>query len=387
MRGVSVVGIGSTAFGRHPDRAIEDLAVAAAADAIADAGVEHGEIGALYLGNFVSGPLTGQEVLAGIVADELGLPNVPCTKVEGACAGGGIAFRHAWLAVAAGQCDAALVVGAEKMTHASTPEITTALNCAMDNRADGTSGLTFPGLFGLAWRVHAQRYGTTRAQVSAIVVKNKRNGLTNPLAQMGAELTLEQIDASKLICDPLRLYDCCPASDGAAALVLVARDRAAPLGGVRVDVAATVQTRGAPRIAGHPDLCSFEATVQAARRAYEVSGLGPSDVDVVELHDCFSIAEVLDAEDLGLVPRGAGAAWAAEGRTAVGGDLPINPSGGLLAKGHPVGATGVGQIYEAVLQLRGRHPNQVRGAGVALTHNLGGTGVACTVNILRRSDA
>ena len=387
MRRVSVAGIGSTAFGKHPDRSIEDLGATAAAAAIAEAGVEHRDIGALYLGNFVSGRLTGQEVLAGIVADELGLPNVPCTKVEGACAGGGIAFRHAYLAVATGQCDAALVVGVEKMTHATTPEITTALNCAMDNRADGPSGLTFPGLFGLAWRVHAQRHGTTRDQVSAVVAKNKRNGLLNPLAQMGAELTLEQIAASRLICDPLRVYDCCPASDGAAALVLVAADRAAPRDGVRVDVAAAVQTRGSPRIAGHPDLCSFDATVEAARRAYEVSGLGPSDLDLVELHDCFSIAEVIDSEDLGLVPRGAGAGWAAEGRTSVGGDLPINPSGGLLAKGHPVGATGVGQIYEVVLQLRGRHPNQVRGAAVGLTHNLGGTGVACTVNILKRSDA
>ena len=154
-----------------------------------------------------------------------------------------------------------------------------------------------------------------------------------------------------------------------------------------MDVLASVQTRGAARIAGHADLCSFEATVAAARQAYALAGIGPGDVDLVELHDCFSIAEVIDSEDLGLVPRGEGADWAAEGRTAVGGEVAINPSGGLLAKGHPVGATGVGQIHEAVLQLRGRHPNQVRDAEIAMTHNLGGTGVACTVNILRRGDA
>ena len=387
MRQVSILGIGSTAFGRHAGTSIETLAVQAAAQALADADVARDEIGALYLGNFISGPLNGQEVLAGMVADRLGLPNIPCTKVEGACASGGIAFRHAVLAIASGQCDAALVVGAETMTHASGAEVTAALNCAMDNRSDGVSGLTFPGLFGMAWRIHAARYGTTRRQVSAVIRKNKSNGLRNPLAQMGAELTDDVIEQSPMICDPLQLYDCCPVSDGAAALVLVARDRARRSGRLPVDVLASVQTRGASRIAGHADLCSFDATVSAASRAYEMAGIRPQDVNLVELHDCFSIAEIVDSEDLGLIPRGQGAAWAAEGRTSVTGDIPINPSGGLLAKGHPVGATGVAQIYEAVLQLRGMHTNQVKNAEIAMTHNLGGTGIACTVNILRRGNA
>ncbi|MCA3423639.1 MAG: thiolase domain-containing protein [Roseomonas sp.] len=387
MRQVSILGIGSTAFGRHIGTPIEALAVQAAAQALADADVARTEIGALYLGNFISGPLNGQEVLAGMVADRLGLPNIPCTKVEGACASGGIAFRHAALAIASGQCDVALVVGAETMTHASGAEVTAALNCAMDNRSDGASGLTFPGLFGMAWRIHASRYGTTRRQVSAVVRKNKSNGTRNPLAQMGAELTDDIIEQSPMICDPLKLYDCCPVSDGAAALLLVARDRAKGARRMPVDVLASVQTRGASRIAGHADLCCFDATVSAARKAYEIAGIKPQDVDLVELHDCFSIAEIVDSEDLGLIPRGQGAAWAAEGRTSISGDIPINPSGGLLAKGHPVGATGVAQIHEAVLQLRGLHTNQVRDAEIAMTHNLGGTGIACTVNILRRGDA
>jgi acetyl-CoA C-acetyltransferase len=387
MRPVSIIGIGSTTFGKHEGRVIESLAVEAGAEALDDAGIDRQSIGAVYLGNFISGPLNGQEVLAGLVADQLGLPNVPCTKVEGACASGGIAFRHAWLAIATGQCDAALVVGAETMTHASGAEVTAALNCAMDNRSDGASGLTFPGLFGMAWRVHAERYGTTRKQVSAVVRKNKANGLKNPLAQMGADLSDDEIVQSPMICDPLRLFDCCPVSDGAAALVLVASDRIRDGTGMPVDIMTSVQTRGSARIAGHPDLCSFDATVSAARRAFELTTLQPHDIDLVELHDCFSIAEVVDSEDLGLVPRGAGAGWAAEGRTAVGGDIAINPSGGLLAKGHPVGATGVSQLYEAVLQLRGRHPNQVPDARFAMTHNLGGTGVACTVNVLKRPDA
>ncbi len=387
MRDVLIAGIGSTTFGKHADSAIQTLAIRAADAAIRDSGLDRKSVEALYLGNFVSGPLTGQEILAGLVADGLGLPQIPCTKVEGACASGGIAFRHAYLAIATGLCDVALAVGVEKMTHADTATATAALNCAMDNRSDGVSGLTFPGLFGLAWQMHAARYGTTRDQVSAVITKNKANGLINPLAQMGARLDADQIVQSPLICDPLRLYDCCPTSDGAAALLLVAADRQSEIATPPVKVLASAQTRGSARIAGHPDLCSFEATVAAARTAYAQAGLTADDVDFVELHDCFSIAEIIDSEDLGLMPRGHGGAYAAEGRTRVGGDRPVNPSGGLLSKGHPVGATGIGQLYEAVLQLRGAHPNQVRDARIGLTHNLGGTGVACTVNILGRADA
>lgn len=387
MRNVLVAGIGSTAFGRHGDVDIQVLASRAAHAAIADSGLSRDRVGALYLGNFVSGPLTGQEVLAGLVADSLGLPQIPCTKVEGACASGGIAFRHAYLAVASGLCDVALAVGVEKMTHADTPTTTAALNCAMDNRSDGASGLTFPGLFGLAWQVHADRYGTTREQVSAVVRKNKANGLLNPLAQMGMLIDNDQIMRSPLICDPLRLFDCCPTSDGAAAVLLVADHLRKDLAAPAVLVIAAAQTRGSARIAGHPDLSTFDATVNAANLAYQQAGIQAEDVDFVELHDCFSIAEIIDSEDLGFVPRGHGAGYAAEGRTCVGGDRPINPSGGLLSKGHPVGATGLGQIYETVLQLRGQHPNQVRNAAIGMTHNLGGTGVACSVNLLKRWDA
>ena len=382
MRPVYVSGIGSTPFGRHRDVAIESMAAQAAMQAIVQSGVARDQIGALYLGNFISGPLTGKEVLAGIVADRLGLPgNIPCTKVEGACASGGIAFRHAWLAVAYGMCDAALVVGVEKMTHASTAQVTSALNCAMDNELDGPSGLTFPGLFGLAWRAYNDKYGLSREQVASVVMKNKKNGLVNPLAQMGAQLSLEEIAASAMIADPLQLFDCCPATDGAAAVLLCSESLTKKSAKQPIRVLASVQTSGAPQIAKHLDLCTFDATVQAAQQAYAQAKITPEQVDVVELHDCFSVAEIIDSEDLGVVPRGEGAKWAHAGRTAVGGDVAINPSGGLLAKGHPVGATGVGQVYEVVTQLRQEHANQVAGAKVGLTHNLGGTGVACTVNL------
>jgi len=386
MRAVSIAGVGCTAFGAHAHTPIHELAVRAARAAIDESGIARADIGAVYLGNFIGGMLTGQEVLAGLVADAMGLANVPCTKVEGACASGGIAFRHACLMVASGQCDAALAVGVEKMTHASTAQVTTALNAAMDQMADARSGLTYPGLYAMAWRAHAARYGTRREQVSAVVIKNKRMGLANPLAQMGAALDAAAVANSKPIADPVLLFDCCAPGDGAAAAVVVARDRAGAGRAAPIDVRASVQTRGAARLAGHADITSFEATVSAAREAYRQAGIGPRDLDFVELHDCFSIAEILDAEDLGLMPRGHGGGWSLEGRTDIGGDLPINASGGLLAKGHPVGATGLGQIYEAVAQLRGMHPNQVRNAAIGLTHNLGGTGIACTVNILARAD-
>ncbi len=384
MRSVYVAGTGSTTFGKHSGTTIEALAVDASAQAIVDSGIERSRIGAVYLGNFVSGPLNGKEVLAGLVAEQLGLQGIPCTKVEGACASGGIALRHACLMVASGVCDAVLVVGVEKMTHASTAEVTTALNCAMDNESDGMVGLTFPGLFGLAWQAHAQKYGTTREDIAAVVIKNKAHGLKNPLAQMGADLTLEQICGSAMIADPLQLFDCCPASDGAAAVVVCTKELLTQPTKPRIRVMASVQTSGSARIAHHPDLTSFDATVLAAQQAYQQSGLQPADIDLVELHDWFSIAEIIDSEDLGLVPRGEGGRWAAQGQTGMQGDIVINPSGGLLAKGHPVGATGVGQVVEVVLQLRGMHTNQVANAAVGMTHNLGGTGVACTVHILGR---
>ena len=386
MREVCIAGTGSTTFGRHSAVTPQDLAARAARAAVLEAGIARSDIGAIYVGNFVSGVLTGQEVLAGLLADHIGLAGVPATKVEGACASGGIAFRHAVMAVASGLCEAALAVGTESMTHADTATVTAALNCAMDHRSDGAAGLTYPGLFGLVWRAHAERYGTSREEVAAVSVKNKRNGLRNPLASMGADLSLDDVAQSKPIADPLALYDCCGISDGAAAVLVTTTERAKEAEGLPIRVLAAAQSSGPARISGLDNLLSFPATVQAAQRAFAESGLSPTDIDLVELHDCFSIAEIVDSEDLGVVPRGEGGRWALDGRTAVDGEMPINASGGLLAKGHPVGATGIGQIYEVVQQLRGTHPNQVKEAGIGLTHSPGGTGISCTVSILGRPD-
>ena len=207
MRQVYIAGVGSTRFGRHPESSLVDLAVDAIEDAIKDARIDRDVVGALYFGNFVGGQLTGQEILAGLTADEAGLPCIPCTKVEGACASGGIAFRHAWLAVASRSCDIAIAVGSEKMSHASTSQVTEALNCAMDIERDGASGLSFPGIFGLIYRMYESSYGDIRRKLSSVVVKNKRNGLTNPLAQMGASISVEEVEDSPMVADTLYQLD------------------------------------------------------------------------------------------------------------------------------------------------------------------------------------
>ena len=386
MKNLSVVGIGSTVFGQHKCTSITGLAKKAASDAILDAGIDKGRIGALYVGNFVSGPLSGQEVLGGILTNALGLGAIPATKVEGACASGGIAFRHACLSVAAGLTDYAIAIGVEKMTHRNTNVVTEALNSALDRDIDGEAGHTFPGLYGLAWRLHAKHYGTSRAQVSAVVRKNKRAGLKNPLAQMGKMLSEDDIINSRVISDPLRLYDCCPVTDGASAVIVTTAENA-KYSKTPISVLSTVQTSGNPHVPKSEGPMSFQATQVACNEAIQIAGITRQDVSLIELHDCFSIAEIIDLEDLGFINPGHAASWAEEGRTDINGDLPTNPSGGLISKGHPVGATGVGQIFELCKQLRGTHPNQVRGAKIGLAHNLGGCGVTCSVSILANPNA
>jgi acetyl-CoA C-acetyltransferase len=384
MRKVSIIGVGTTPFGRLDGRSPKELAVAACREALRDAGVDRREIQAFYLGNFVSGQLTGQELLAPLVANALGLPNIPCTKVEGACASGGIALRHAYLLVATGVCDVALAAGVEKLTGGSTERVTAAMASAADLEVEAGCGLTVPGAWGLIMRRHMLEFGTTREQVALVAVKNHANGSRNPMAQAGNPVTLERVLESPLVADPIRRYDCCPISDGAAAAVLCAADRSATRSPLVIDILAAVQAIGPSALVEMSSLTSFEATVRAAREAYAAAGITAGDVDVVELHDCFSMAEIVDSEDLGLFPKGKGGPAVADGETQVDGRIPINPSGGLLAKGHPVGATGLGQVYELVQQLRGGHPNQVKDAEIGLAHNLGGTGAVGTVTILRR---
>ncbi len=386
LRGVSIIGIGSTPFGVLKGETLQSMASKACDEAVKDAGIDREQIEAFYLGNYISGMIDGQETIAPLVANSLGLRGeIPSTKVEGACSSSSIALRQGYLLVAAGVYDIVLVAGVEKMTAASTEKITMSLSASLDHETEGLSGLTFPGFWALMARRHMYQFGTTIEQIGMVSVKNHNNSVVNPRARFRNPVTLEKVLNSRLIADPLKLYDCCPTSDGAAAVVICASEMAKEYNDKAVEIVGSAQTTGSCTLYGMSERTSLPATIIAAKQAYDMAGLKPGDIDVVELHDCFSIAEIADSEDLGLFEKGTGGRAVESGITRMDGRLPINPSGGLLSKGHPVGATGMGQIYEIVKQLRGEHENQVKGAEIGLTHNAGGTGAVCTVHILRKS--
>jgi acetyl-CoA C-acetyltransferase len=384
MRSVALIGIGKTAFGVFGDRSLRSLACEAIEVALKDANVTPGGIEAFFLGNFAGPSFTGQNHLAPYVAAASGLSGIPCTRFENACASGGTAFFHAWQSVAAGLYDCVLVAGVEKMTSRNTAQVTEILAGAGDMEGEGDAGATFPALFAMIARRHMSEFGTTREHLAAVSVKNHANGARNPLAHMRKAITMEQALAGKPVAEPLTVYDCSLISDGAAALVLVPTSRAPSFRGSGfTKVLAVAQTSDRVALDSKPDITTFSAVSHAAEKAYAQAGLGPADVNVAELHDCFTIAEIVASEDLGFVAKGEGGPFAAAGCTAIGGRIPINTSGGLKSKGHPVGATGVGQICDLVQQLRGdAGDRQVTRHRIGLAQNLGGSGATCVVTIL-----
>jgi len=386
MRSVSIIGIGSTPFGVNEGATLKSMAVDACLDALNDAGVEKERIGAFYVGNFISGFIAGQATIAPQIADLIGLrKDIASTTVEGACSAGGIALRHGMFLISTGIVDFVLALGVEKMTHASTAKNTEGLALAMDHESsEGKTGLTFPGFFALVAQRHMHEFGTTSDHLAHVAVKNRANAKDNPRARFRNPASLDEVRGSRLISDPLRLFDCCPISDGAAAVVLCPTEIAKQFSDHPVEIIGSAQTTGYNSLYNTPSATTLNATAIAASQAFEMAGIQPAEVDVVELHDCFTIAEIVDSEDLGLFEKGRGGFAAADGLTRIDGKIPINPSGGLLSKGHPVGATGVGQVYEIIRQLRGTHENQVKDAEIGLTHNLGATGQVCTVHIFRR---
>src|SRR5437867_1191322 len=339
---------------------------------------------ALYYGNVVGSETEHQLHTGPQAASILGIPAIPTTRFEAACASSHAAFRHAVMEIAAGVSDVVLVGGAERVLNVPTPESTEYFAYASDASWEQTLGLTFPGVFALIARAHMQRYGTTEAQMAAVAVKNHKHGALNPKAQFQKEITVEQVLQSPYVADPLKLLDCCPFTDGGAAVVLaseeVARSHRRGVWVLSSAAASDWMLLGDKR-----DLARVPATERAAAAAYKQAGLGPADVDVVELHDCFTIAEIVATEGLGLFEPGAGGRAAAEGLTSLGGAIPVNPSGGLKAKGHPIGATGAAQIAEIVTQLRGEAgPRQVSDARVGLTHTLGGNTATVLVSLFGR---
>ena len=383
MRRVAVIGVGVTKFGKH-ERTSAELFAEAAADALLDAELPASAVQALYYGNVVGSETEHQLHTGPQAASILGIPAIPTTRFEAACASSHAAFRHAVMEIAAGVSDVVLVGGAERVLNVPTPESTEYFAYASDASWEQTLGLTFPGVFALIARAHMQRYGTTEAQMAAVAVKNHKHGALNPKAQFQKEITVEQVLQSPYVADPLKLLDCCPFTDGGAAVVLASEEvaRSHPRG---VWVLASAAASDWMLLGDKRDLARVPATERAAAAAYKQAGLGPADVDVVELHDCFTIAEIVATEGLGLFEPGAGGRAAAEGLTSLGGAIPVNPSGGLKAKGHPIGATGAAQIAEIVTQLRGEAgPRQVGDARVGLTHTLGGNTATVLVSLFGR---
>lgn len=382
MRDVAIIGVGLTDCGELWEQSLRDLYVEAALKAIEDAGVDH--IDSMVVGCMSSGLFCGQEHLAALMADYLGRCPVPSTRVESACASGGVAMRTGFLEVASGMSDVVLVGAVEKMTDVSGDEATYALATAADQEWEGFCGVTFPGLYAMMAVAHMEQYGTTREQMAAVAVKNHENGSKNPHAQFPGRITVETVLNSVKVADPLRILDCSPITDGAAAVILCPADQAAKLAR-KAPVRILGIGHGTDTIALHSrqSFSELAAVERAAQAAYGMAGKKPSDIDVAEVHDCFTIAEILATEAVGFFEKGKGGPGVEAGETAIGGRIPVNPSGGLKSKGHPVGATGVAQVVEIVEQLRGESgPRQVKGAKTGLTQNMGGTGASSVVHIL-----
>ena len=411
-RGVAVVGAGMSKFGAFPGRATRDLFVEAFQEmrVSVNRGLEPNDIEALYIGNYSSDLFEGQGHTAPIMADWVGLTPRPATRIEDACASSGVALRQGIVAVSSGLYDVVLVGGIEKMTDLPTERVTDTLATAGDALYEIPAGFTFPGFYAAMATAYMARYGATAETFMQVGIKNHDNGALNPKAQFGARITdimegkrvraekkgwpvptwademgfLHDDRANPVIAWPLRLFDCSPISDGAAALLLVPEEMARSFNDDPVYVVGSGQ---ASDVALHdrPDLTTLRAARVAGQQAYEMAGMTPTDIDVAEVHDCFTIAEVIATEDLGFFAPGEGYKAAEEGLTARTGPQPINTSGGLKSKGHPVGASGAGQAVEAWKQLRGEAGDrQVAGVDLALTHNVGGTGQTCVVHIFER---
>lgn len=383
MRPVAVVGIGKTAFGALADRDLRSLAVEAGVRCLENAHATPHQVEGFYLGNFAGPSFVGQNHLAPYVAGAMGITGVPATRFEAACASSGAAFYHAVMAVASGIHDVVLVVGVEKMTSQTTPKVAEILAGAGDSTGEVRAGATFPALFAMIARRHMYQYGTTRQDLAAVAVKNHANGAKNPQAHMRKVVTLEQVLNGKPVADPLTVYDCSLVSDGAAAVLVTTADRAAEFTSSPVRVLGISQVSDHVALETKDDITTFQAVQTAAIKAYKMAGLEPRHVDLAEVHDCFTIAEIIATEDLGFVEKGQGGKYASDGKTALSGERPVNTSGGLKAKGHPVGATGVGQICDLVIQMRREAGDrQVDKARIGLAQNLGGSGATAVVTIL-----
>jgi acetyl-CoA C-acetyltransferase len=382
MIDVAVVGVGMIKWGELWDKSLRTMFVEAGLKAIEDARVDR--VDSMYVGCMSSGLFVGQEHLGGLLADYLGVCPIPATRIESACASGGAAFRQGFIEVASGMSEIVLVGGVEKMTDVSGGGATYALATAADQEYEVYNGVTFPGLYAMMARAHMQKHGTTRKQLAEVAVKNHENGAKNSYAQYRMKLTVDQVVNSVMVADPLTILDCSPITDGAAAVVLCPLEMAKKLSKKPiVRVAGSGQATDTIALHQRKDITYLLAAEKAAEKAYKMAGVKPSDIALAEVHDCFTIAEICAIEALGFVEVGKGGPATESGETTIGGSIPINTSGGLKSKGHPVGATGVAQICEITEQLRGESgERQVKDPKRALAQNMGGTCASSVVHIL-----
>jgi len=387
MRDVAVIGIGETPFGELWDRSFRDLGIEAGLMAIQDSGIAADDLDAIYVGNMSAGKFIDQEHVSALVADYSGLADqhLPTVRVEGGGACSAIAILQAHMAIASGMHDIVVVGGAEKMTDVGEVQAGEILGSTADQEWESVFGATFAGLYAMMARRHMYEHGTTREQLALVAVKNHKNGSLNPNAQFQREITVDTVVKSPMVADPLTVFDCAPLSDGAAAIVLCAMDRARKFSDTPVRLLGSGQASDFLALHDRRDLTTMDATVVAGKRAFHAARVTPDQVKVAEVHDNFTISEVLAIEDLRFVKKGLGGMATEDGETALNGRISVNTSGGLKARGQPVGATGVAQAVEIVRQLRGEAgKRQVANAGIGLTHTLGGTGATAVVHLFGR---
>jgi acetyl-CoA C-acetyltransferase len=381
---VRIAGVGMTPFGKSPERTAREMFGDAAGEAFDDAEVLRDAVDEVFYGNYMGEFAEHQGHQGPLMAEAAGV-TAPATRIESACASSGVAVRQGVNRIRSGEADVVLVGGAERMTNLSTPDGTSALAAAADALWEIRAGVTFPGAYSLMANRYFHEYGGSREDLAHIAVKNHQNAVDNDLAQFQMAIDVDDVLEATTVCSPFGLFDCSPMSDGASAAVLVSEEYAEDN-----DLDASVAITGAGQdsdnmaLADREEIARTPAAERAGEMAYDDAGIGPDDVDVAEVHDCFTIAEVLALESLGFYEPGEAVTAAREGETTIDGDLPVNLSGGLKAKGHPVGATGGAQISEMTKLLRGDHVNSdaVEDATVGLTHNAGGTVASCVVHVL-----
>ncbi|MHA1409002.1 MAG: thiolase domain-containing protein [Candidatus Odinarchaeia archaeon] len=382
---IAVAGVGITKFGKHENKTGRELFAEAVDLALKDSDIETKEIEAVFIGNFTADLFEHQGHLGPLMANYAGLTGLPTTRFESACASGGAALRQGIFSILSGLYDVVLVAGVEKMTDLPTSDVTDALAVAADDIFEAGIGATFPGEYAMIAKAHMDKYGTTREQLAEVAVKNHHNAMFNPNAHFQKEITIEKALNAPMIAWPLGLFDCSPISDGAAALILTREEIARKYTDTPIYIVGSGQASDTVSLFEREELTSLKASRLAARKAYKTAKVTPKDIDFAEVHDCFTIAEIIAVEDLGFFKPGEGGHAVENGLTQLNADITINASGGLKAKGHPVGCTGVAQAVEAVIQLRGEAgKRQVKNAEIGLTHNVGGSGGSCLVHIFRR---